>query len=224
MNRRYNDAMATIRRVPTIEHNFQLVITRVYEDGDQEFLEDEEESEPLFFLSFSVNLTHYFISQLMQSGSFLFLKNSSFEQERQRVVPASYGAICMAASMNFGNILHPRRMHPHVLSSRHACTGPCTSVNTRGAPMPAKTPILKNSFGSKWRLFCSVSFATTSSLIALLLQRRNLSRGKRYRQRTQRKQSPPALRQSHWSAIEILPRRRPRLWPRWYLRCLPWKP
>ena len=45
--------MATIRRVPTVEHNFQLVITRVYEDGDQEFLEDEEESEPLscFYVS-----------------------------------------------------------------------------------------------------------------------------------------------------------------------------
>jgi VID27 N-terminal region len=37
--------MATIRRVPSVEHNFQLVITRVYEDGDQELLEDEDESE-----------------------------------------------------------------------------------------------------------------------------------------------------------------------------------
>lgn len=36
--------MATIRRVPNVEHNFQLVITRVYEDGDQELLEDEDES------------------------------------------------------------------------------------------------------------------------------------------------------------------------------------
>lgn len=36
--------MATIRRVPSVEHNFQLVITRVYEDGDQELLEDEDES------------------------------------------------------------------------------------------------------------------------------------------------------------------------------------
>jgi VID27 N-terminal region len=41
---RFNDAMATIRRVPSVEHNFQLVITRVYEEGDQELLEDEEES------------------------------------------------------------------------------------------------------------------------------------------------------------------------------------
>lgn len=41
---RYNDAMATIRRVPALDHNFQLVITRVYEEGDQELLEDEDES------------------------------------------------------------------------------------------------------------------------------------------------------------------------------------
>ncbi|KAI0699460.1 VID27 cytoplasmic protein [Cytidiella melzeri] len=41
----YNDAMATIRRVPSIDHHFQLVITRVYEDGDQELLEDEDETD-----------------------------------------------------------------------------------------------------------------------------------------------------------------------------------
>lgn len=39
----YKDAMATIRRVPSVEHNFQLVITRVYEEGDQELLEEEDE-------------------------------------------------------------------------------------------------------------------------------------------------------------------------------------
>ncbi|KAG6902236.1 hypothetical protein C0995_002868 [Termitomyces sp. Mi166 len=37
--------MATIRRVPNLEHNFQLVITRVYEEGDQELLEDEDETD-----------------------------------------------------------------------------------------------------------------------------------------------------------------------------------
>ncbi|KAI0284219.1 VID27 cytoplasmic protein [Russula aff. rugulosa BPL654] len=49
----YNDAMATIRRIPSVEHNFQLVITRVYEDGDQELLEDEEETdeERVFLIS-----------------------------------------------------------------------------------------------------------------------------------------------------------------------------
>lgn len=41
---RYNDAMATIRRVPSVEHHFQLVITRVYEEGDEELFEGEEES------------------------------------------------------------------------------------------------------------------------------------------------------------------------------------
>ena len=41
--------MATIRRVPSMEHTFQLVITRVYEEGDQELLEDEEESECFAF-------------------------------------------------------------------------------------------------------------------------------------------------------------------------------
>ncbi|RDB22472.1 Vacuolar import and degradation protein 27 [Hypsizygus marmoreus] len=49
----YNEAMATIRRVPNIEHHFQLVITRVYEDGDQELLEDEDETdvERVFLIS-----------------------------------------------------------------------------------------------------------------------------------------------------------------------------
>jgi len=37
--------MATIRRAPAAEHNFELVITRVYEEGDQELLEDDSESE-----------------------------------------------------------------------------------------------------------------------------------------------------------------------------------
>ncbi|KAG6866460.1 hypothetical protein C0991_003978 [Blastosporella zonata] len=45
--------MATIRRVPNIEHNFQLVITRVYEEGDQELLEegDETDEERVFLIS-----------------------------------------------------------------------------------------------------------------------------------------------------------------------------
>ncbi len=36
--------MVTIRRVPSLEHNFQLVVTKVYDEGDQELLEDEDES------------------------------------------------------------------------------------------------------------------------------------------------------------------------------------
>lgn len=41
---RYNEAMITIRRIPSVDHNFELVVTRVYEDEDQELLEDEDES------------------------------------------------------------------------------------------------------------------------------------------------------------------------------------
>lgn len=41
----YNDCMATIRRAPSVDHHFELVITKVYEDGDQDLLEDEDESE-----------------------------------------------------------------------------------------------------------------------------------------------------------------------------------
>lgn len=36
--------MATIRRVPSVEHHFQLVITRVLAEGEEELLEDEDES------------------------------------------------------------------------------------------------------------------------------------------------------------------------------------
>jgi VID27 N-terminal region len=36
--------MVTIRRLPSVEHHFELVVTRVYEDEDQELLEDEDES------------------------------------------------------------------------------------------------------------------------------------------------------------------------------------
>jgi hypothetical protein len=45
--------MATIRRIPSVEHNFQLVITRVYDEGDQDLLEDEEETdeERVFLIS-----------------------------------------------------------------------------------------------------------------------------------------------------------------------------
>ncbi|KIY49273.1 VID27-domain-containing protein [Fistulina hepatica ATCC 64428] len=41
----YNEAIATIRRVPSVEHNFQLVVTRVYEEGDEELLDDEDETD-----------------------------------------------------------------------------------------------------------------------------------------------------------------------------------
>lgn len=46
--------MVAVRRVPALEHNFNIVVTRVFEDGDQELLEDEEESKHL-------NLLKYFL-------------------------------------------------------------------------------------------------------------------------------------------------------------------
>ena len=51
--------MATIRRLPSVEHNFQLVITKVYEDGDQDLLQDEDESEHLGEYD-PENITEYF--------------------------------------------------------------------------------------------------------------------------------------------------------------------
>jgi hypothetical protein len=49
----YNEGMVTIRRVPNVEHNFQLVVTKVYEEGDEELLEDEDETdeERVFLIS-----------------------------------------------------------------------------------------------------------------------------------------------------------------------------
>lgn len=44
-NRSYNDAMATVRKAPSVEHNFQLVITRVFEEGEEDILEEEDESQ-----------------------------------------------------------------------------------------------------------------------------------------------------------------------------------
>ena len=47
--------MATIRRIPSVEHNFQLVVTRVYEE--EELLEDEDESGSLLHAASSTSLT-----------------------------------------------------------------------------------------------------------------------------------------------------------------------
>lgn len=41
---RYNDAMATIRRASSAEHQFQLVIIRIFEEGEEDILEEDEES------------------------------------------------------------------------------------------------------------------------------------------------------------------------------------
>lgn len=36
--------MATVRKVSSVEYNFQLVITRVFEEGEEDILEEEDES------------------------------------------------------------------------------------------------------------------------------------------------------------------------------------
>ncbi|THH08652.1 hypothetical protein EW145_g2564 [Phellinidium pouzarii] len=46
----YNDAMATVRKAPSVEHNFQLVITRVFEEGEEDILEEEDENDEKVFL------------------------------------------------------------------------------------------------------------------------------------------------------------------------------
>jgi hypothetical protein len=40
----YKDAVATIRRTST-EHNYQLVVTRAYDEGEQQLLDEDEESD-----------------------------------------------------------------------------------------------------------------------------------------------------------------------------------
>lgn len=47
----FNTAIATIRR-STQEFNFQLVVTRVFEEGEEQLLDEDEESE--ISLDFSV--------------------------------------------------------------------------------------------------------------------------------------------------------------------------
>ncbi|EEB90830.1 hypothetical protein MPER_10915, partial [Moniliophthora perniciosa FA553] len=58
--------MATIRRVPHLEHNFQLVITRVYEEGDQELLEDEEEIYSYFYYTTADEERVFLISEELE--------------------------------------------------------------------------------------------------------------------------------------------------------------
>ena len=69
--RSYNDAMATIRRIPSVDHNFQLVVTRVYEDGDQELLGDEDESVSLTSQSLGYRFAYLPIEQPTKSAYFL---------------------------------------------------------------------------------------------------------------------------------------------------------
>lgn len=36
--------MATVRKAQSVEHNFQLVITRVFEEGEEDILGEEDDS------------------------------------------------------------------------------------------------------------------------------------------------------------------------------------
>ena len=137
--------MATIRRVPSIEHNFQLVITRVYEDGDQELLEDEEESE--FFCCPSILCPSHFHKPTKNAYS-SSVRNLSSVQTRVMGNRLSSGAIFKATLMNSMNLLHLGRTRPQRLSSRHACTAPCMSASTSQVRTIWGTKIWLNSYGS----------------------------------------------------------------------------
>lgn len=43
-NSSYQNAMATIRRVMTTDFHFQLVVTRVFEEGEELLLDEDDES------------------------------------------------------------------------------------------------------------------------------------------------------------------------------------
>ena len=136
--------MATIRRVPSVEHNFQLVITRVYEEGDQELLEDEEESTS--FVDCDCRVLTF--DQPTKNAYSSLVKSSSFIQVRQRENPHLFGAIYKAMLTNSMNSLHLGQTHLQRLSSRRACTVPCMSASTRRAQTARGMKIWPNSYGS----------------------------------------------------------------------------
>jgi hypothetical protein len=142
---RYNDAMATIRRIPSIEHNFQLVITRVYEDGDQELLEDEEES--AFFCYPFISRPSLFHKPTKNAYSSL-VRNSSSVQARVMANRPFSGATFKATLMNSMNLLPPGRTRLQRFSLRHACTAPCMSASTSQVQTIYRTKIWPNLCGS----------------------------------------------------------------------------
>ena len=141
--------MATIRRIPSIEHNFQLVITRVYEDGDQELLEDEEESAS--FCCSSISRPSLFHKPTKNAYS-LLVRNSSFVQARVMANLPFSGAIFKAMLMNSMNLLPLGRTHPQRLSSRHACTAPCMNASINQVRTMYRTKIWPNLCGSAFFL------------------------------------------------------------------------
>lgn len=95
--------MATIRRVPTVEHNFQLVVTKVYDEGDQELLEDEDESE-LQSILFQLFSFCFFQHQRTRKGLFSSAKNLNSEQVTLMMNHLSFGATSMAISTSRSNL------------------------------------------------------------------------------------------------------------------------
>lgn len=139
--------MITIRRVPSLEHNFQLVVTKVYDEGDQELLEDEDESEP-FTSILNLPTQTEFIKQPTRKDHSSSVKNSSSEQTQPMANPLSFGVISTATLMSSSSLSPPERMPLLKPSSRLACTALCMKGNTGEVRSKPKIPIWKSSFGS----------------------------------------------------------------------------
>lgn len=144
--RSYNDAMATIRRVPSVEHNFQLVITQVYEG--EELLEDEDESVSPAYRCPSFNPTDR-SNQPTRSAFFLSERSWNLGPVRPKANPLSCGAIWKAEWTSSTSLWQLGRTNQPRRSSRRACTGRCTKENTRNRPIISPTLISKSSYTSQ---------------------------------------------------------------------------
>lgn len=132
--------MITIRRVPSLEHNFQLVVTKVYEEGDQELLEDEDESE-LLRPDQSLNFHSSIMEQLTKKGRSLSVRNSSSEQAQLTMNLPLFGAISMATSMNSLSLLLSEQTNPPRPSLKLACTALCMKGSTSEVRSRRRMPI-----------------------------------------------------------------------------------
>lgn len=139
--------MITIRRVPSLEHNFQLVVTKVYDEGDQELLEDEDESEIQPYPPFP-SIQRILSYQPTRSARSSLVKSSSFGQVLLMMNLHSFGATSMAMSTSFSSSLPPARMSRLELSSKRACTVQCTKGNTGKVQTRPRILTWKNLFGS----------------------------------------------------------------------------
>jgi len=140
--------MATIRRIPSVDHNFQLVVTRVYEEGDQELLEDEDESRsppyPYPLLRFAHPLIKQPTSAYFSSG-----RSWSSGLVKPKANPLSCGAIWKAELTSSSSSWQLGRTKQHKRFSRRACTGRCMKENTRQRLIVSPTLISKSSSTSQ---------------------------------------------------------------------------